>query len=200
MKKWSEIKQATLNKLFLDEEEAQQQGYLAKFAYLANEALNVIANGVKPKITTAIVETKDANEQYTMPENFISFIDMVNYIQPGKKDDEGNVTYSDTNEADPDIVYLGSRTIMLPKIGRYTIYYNAEWDVITDEHTIKDIPIEIDSSILVTLPTYIASQLLAQDDIQRSTILKNEFELMLSRMDTDVFYQENHFKSTGGWY
>lgn len=200
MKKWSEIKQATLNKLFLDEEEAQQQGYLAKFAYLANEALNVIANGVKPKITTAIVETTDANEQYTMPENFISFINMINYMQPGKKDDEGNVTYSDINEADPDILYLGARTIMLPKIGKYTIYYNAEWDVITDEHTIKDIPIEIDSSILVTLPTYIASQLLAQDDIQRSTILKNEFELMLSRMDTDVFYQENHFKSTGGWY
>lgn len=200
MKKWSEIKQATLNKLFLDEEEAQQQGYLAKFAYLANEALNVIANGVKPKITTAIVETTDANEQYTMPENFISFINMINYMQPGEKDDEGNVTYLDINVADPDIVYLGARTIMLPKIGRYTIYYNAEWDVITDEHTIKDIPIEIDSSILVTLPTYIASQLLAQDDIQRSTILKNEFELMLSRMDTDVFYQENHFKSTGGWY
>jgi hypothetical protein len=186
MKKWSEIKQATLNKLFLDEDEAQQQGYLGKLQYLANEGLNVIANGVKPRIAkfeTEVVEKDDGVRE--MPEDFLSFADMIYYLN---------------GEENPELIYVGDKSVLLPKTGKYVIYYNALWQEISKEDISNDVVLKIDASVLNCLPTYIASQLLSQDDIQRSTILKNEFELMLSRLDTNIMYQQNHFKSTGGWY
>ena len=185
MKKWSEIKQATLHKLFLDEAEAQQQGYLEKFQYLANECLNIIANGVKPRIAQFRPITEEENTMVEMPEDFLSFSDMINYVN---------------GTEDPTIVYVGDNNIVLPEKGSYVIFYNATWNEITKEDIKTDAPLEIDVSVLNCLPTYMASQLLSQDDVQRSTILKNEFELMLARLDTNIMYQEKHFKSIGGWY
>lgn len=185
MKKWSEIKQATLNKLFLDETEARQQGYLEKFQYLANECLNIIANGVKPRIAVYETNTTETNTVVTMPEDFLSFADMIGYLN---------------SESDPTVVYITDKQIMLPEIGDYKILYNALWHEITQDDIVDDLILDIDSSVLNCLPTYVASQLLAQDDVQRSTILKNEFELMLARLDTNIMYETNHYKSNGGWY
>lgn len=186
MKKWSEIKQATLNKLFLDEDEAQQQGYLGKLQYLANEGLNIIANGIKPRIAKfeTVVEEKEG-KLIEMPEDFLSFADMVYYLD---------------GVENPELIYVGDREVMLPKSGKYTIYYNALWHNISKEDISNDVVLTIDASVLNCLPTYIASQLLSQDDIQRATVLKNEFETMLARLDTNIMYQQNHFKSIGGWY
>lgn len=198
MKKWSEIKQATLDKLFLTIDEADDQGYLSKFRYLANECLNIIANGVKPKIKVfnfEIVEDKPGivlqENQYTlsntitMPEDFLSFADMIVY--------HNNMPYDE-------VVYLSDRDFVVGETGRYFIYYNATWDNITEEDVQTDKVLTTDISVLNCLPTYIASQCLSQDDVQRSAILKNEFELMLSRLDTNIMYQNNHFRSSGGWY
>lgn len=188
MRSWSEIKQATLNKLFLDEQEAQQQGYLAKFRLLANEGLNIIANGVKPRIATLETSTTEDNAIVTMPDDFLNFADIVNYLD---------------GEADPQIIYLDYNKIKLPIKGDYTIYYNALWQYLKEEDVNSKNAnniLNIEQSILNCLPSYIASQCLSQDDVQRSTILRNEFELMLSRLDTNMLYQERSFKSTGGWY
>lgn len=46
----------------------------------------------------------------------------------------------------------------------------------------------IPQNVLNALPGYIASQLLRQDDIQLSTMLRNEFELTCSRLENNVFY------------
>ena len=246
MRKWSEIKQATLNKLFLDEQEAQQQGYLDKFQYLANECLNIISNGVKPRIATFEATVMDLSsytkrvvgenfvydsglglitydqngisaevvpddetiyyvsdgEQYiflddslvrvqpqkgfvVMPDDFLSFADMIGYLD---------------GTPDPTIVYLDDRRVILPEDGSYIIYYNATWEDITKDEITNDDVLQIDSSILNCLPTYMASQCLSQDDITRAAILKNEFELMLARLDTNIMYESNHYKSEGGWY
>lgn len=198
MKKWSEIKQATLDKLFMTEAEARQQDYLAKFQRYANECLNIIANGVKPRIKTfrfEIVEDKPGlvlqENQYTlanvisMPEDFLSFSDMVMY--------RNNTPYDE-------IVYLNDTDFVVGELGNYFIYYNATWDDITENDVINDNELTTHASVLNCLPTYMASQVLAQDDIQRSASLKNEFELMLSRLDANIMYQNNHFRSSGGWY
>ena len=199
MKTWKEIKQATLYKLSLEENEAMQQGYVQKFPLLANECLNIIANGVKPKVgvfDVKVVEKEDGKEKpegafynielIPMPEDFLSFGDMINY-----KD----------GDPDPEVVYVTDSAIHLPEPGEYSIFYNAAYDDITEEYTDDgEKVIHIPKSVLACLPSYIASQVLAQDDVQRSTILKNEFELMLSRLDTNVLYESNHFKSSGGWY
>ena len=187
MKKWSEIKQATLNKLFLEEEEAIQQGYLEKFQDFANEGLNIIANGVKPRIAVFELETTEDNFMVEMPEDFLSFADMIGYLD---------------NVPDPEVIFVTDKQIRLPKHGSYKIVYNAMWHEIneTDTNPYIDPDLPIDASVLRTLPTYMASQILAQDDIQRSAILKNEFEVMLARLDTNVMYESNHYRSTGGWY
>lgn len=246
MKKWSEIKQATLHKLFLDEQEAQQQGYLDKFQYLANECLNIISNGVKPKIATFNATVMDLSsytkqvtgddftydidlnyiiydqngvsaeivpdeetvyyvnrgEQYIfldnslvrvqpqggyviVPDNFLSFADMIGYLN---------------GEPDPTVVYIDDRRVALPEEGEYTLFYNATWDDVVKADIDADNVLDIDPSVLNCLPTYIASQCLSQDDITRAAILKNEFELMLARLDVNIMYEANHYKSEGGWY
>ena len=186
MKKWSEIRQGIINKLFMDEAEvnSENETYAAKFAYFANECLNQIANSVKPRIAAFDIETTEDNIEEIMPEDFLSFADMINYHN---------------GEPDPTIVYVGDKHIILPKKGRYRIFYNALWEPITEEN-MNDEDLAIDQSVLNCIPTYVAAQILAEDDVQRSTILKNEYELMLSRLDTNIMYQQNSFKSTGGWY
>lgn len=189
MKKWSEIRQGIINKLFMDEDEvnSENENYASKFAYFANECLNQIANGVKPRIGVLELNATEENITVDMPDDFLSFADMVNYLD---------------NVADPIIVHITDKKIMLPKKGSYKIFYNALWEPITEDYMNDqeqpDLP--IDQSVLNCIPTYVAAQILAEDDVQRSTILKNEYELMLSRLDTNIMYQENHFKSTGGWY
>ena len=250
MKKWSEIRQGIINKLFMDEQEvnSENENYASKFAFFANECLNQIANGVKPKIATfrpvlyeksmygvnfrlengkfskesafgdtyemqpdnhtiyidvmtdkryivsdnELIDVTDkdyyaVNTKIKMPEDFLSFADMVNYVN---------------GEPDPNIIYLDDKTIALGVPGIYKIFYNALWEPITEDYMNDqeqpDLP--IDQSVLNCIPSYVAAQILAEDDVQRSTILKNEYELMLSRLDTNIMYQENHFKSTGGWY
>lgn len=209
MKKWSEIKDATLAKLFLTPEEADQQGYLKKFQYLANEALNIIANGVKPKIAIFSpneeddgVVIEDVGVIQSMPDDFLSFADI-----PAMRYDlkmNGNGVMEKNGEVyhmDPEIVYVGDRNFMVTEKGFYVIYYNALWDEITKDNVDSgDDVLPIDQAVLNCLPTYIASQVLAQDDIQRSAILKNEFELMLARLDTNIMYESRHYRSTGGWY
>lgn len=196
MKKWSEIKQATLDKLFLTIDEADDQGYLSKFRYLANECLNIVANGVKPNIKSFRFEIipgdrpQEESQYYVgeiikMPDDFLSFADRI---------------ILHNNKPYDDIVYLSNNEIVMGELGDYVVYYNATWDIIKEEDVREDNVLSTDVSILNCLPTYIASQCLSQDDVQRSAILKNEFELMLSRLDTDVMYQNNHFRSSGGWY
>ena len=245
MNKWSEIKQATLDKLFLTIDEADDQGYLSKFRYLANECLNIIANGVKPRIAelkvvviedfkkytnviygsnfkydselgfviydqngisaervpeTTDLYVSDIGIQYilrdeklvavsgktiTMPNDFLSFADMI--------------IYHDGEPCD-DFVYLGDFQIGVHELGEYVINYNALWNQITNEDIDTDKRLTTHVSVINCLPTYIASQCLSQDDVQRSAILKNEFELMLSRLDTNIMNQNNSYRSSGGWY
>lgn len=196
MKKWSEIKQATLNKLFMTEAEARQQLYLANFQGYANEGLNIIANGVKPRIKAfrfsvladdvpTTVGDYNLSDTITMPDDFLSYADMTNY--------HNNTPWND-------IVYLSDRDFVVGELGDYVIYYNALWDDITEQDIKEDTELTTDISVLNCLPTYIASQCLAQDDVQRSTSLRNEFESMLSRLDTNIMYQEQHYQSKGGWY
>lgn len=210
MTKWSEIKQATLNKLFLDESEANEQGYLDRFQSFANECLNLIANGVKPKTKFYEITTTEAGSVVEMPDDFLSFADMITRVKRKKVKDEFSLGLEDPPEnpensekiveTEVEVSYCGDNMIILPEIGSYRILYSAEWPSITNEDINSDLVLDIPSSILNCLPSYIASQCLGQDDIQRSTVLNNEFEVLLSRLDTNVMYAKKSYKSEGGWY
>ena len=246
MNKWSEIKQATLDKLFMDEKEAEQQNYLSKFQHLANECLNGIANGVKPRIVrfsvgvyNNVIEGSDFKYDSELgfvtynqngilaeivPDNTTAYVDgdsvycfdnglkLINNNKVVKLGDVISMPTDFLSFADmlvlhnnapyDDVVYLGDRDIVVGEIGTYLIYYNGLWETITEEHVdpSRDKVLNIDLSVLNCLPAYIASKVLAQDDIQRSAMLNNEYELSLSRLDTNIMYQSNSFRSSGGWY
>lgn len=127
------------------------------------------------------------NEAIKMPDDFLSFADMINYVN---------------GDADPEIIYINDKTISLKTTGIYQIFYNALWEPITEDY-INDqeqLDLPVDQSVLQCIPVYVASKILAEDDVQRSTILRNEYELKLSSLDTNILYEPNHYKSTGGWY
>jgi hypothetical protein len=186
MKKWSEVKESVWNKLFIDPNVDPVDNYAKMFQPLANECLVIMANGVAPKIVAYEVTTTTDNETITMPEDFISYLNR----------------FEQVNDTDTDVcfTFIGKRGLLIGTAGTYRIYYNALWPTITTENISSDSDLGVESSVLTCVPTYIASQVLAQDDIQRSIILKNEFELMLSRLDTGVLFNSESFSSVGGWY
>lgn len=99
---------------------------------------------------------------------------------------------------DTDFVYTGYNTIMFWTEGEFHISYNARWytfDPKVQDRELLDIP----ADIIECLPSYIASQCLKIDDEQKSTVFRNEFELMIARIDNTHFAQNKTFKVSGGW-
>lgn len=61
---WGYLKENTLSKLNLGEEEANQQGFLSRFPYYANEAMTQICSAIKPNEKYFIVEIYDKLETW----------------------------------------------------------------------------------------------------------------------------------------
>lgn len=152
------------------------------------------------------------NEPIYMPENFLSFGNMVGSRSTNEKDVyTGRVT--EVLERFVPAHYVGRTGFYVDQIGKYVIYYNALWEEITDDDTAQteydenDNPISganaelpQDKSVLSVLPQYVAFNVLAQDDVQRATILKNDYELLLARLDTTTQYDTEDYHSVKGWY
>jgi len=283
MKYWSEVVQASLYKLFIDDTDDDADEYTNKMPYVANECLNMIANDIKPKwceitiktfpklvlgsnfevedgvityevgedtiVTTVrtdtiyregednyIYENDDLVKKYNvahitdiikMPDDFITFADRSPILTKINRYKKAEII------SKPNIVYKAWNKIILPEVGEYNIFYNGRYGEIplniayidediwtnfdlTRSYTREEYneifnltesgdPTEIvfngiDKSILECLPTYIASSLLEQDDLQRAMLLRNEFESMAQRLEDNEFYQIEHFTSPGGWY
>lgn len=127
---------------------------------------------------------------FDMPADFISF-----------NDDMITMTnvYGYTSEAhDDDCHILGDRHVVFLKPGVYDIPYNARWYFFmstTDNNALLDIPMDICDA----LPSYIASQLFKIDDEIKAQIYRNEYEMMLSRIDDTWYKRTTTIKVDGGW-
>ena len=79
---WGYIKDVTLAKLDLTEQEAVTQNLLGRFVYYANEAMTQICSSVKPKQAFFELDIDEHNisDTITMPEDFISFGDEINSV------------------------------------------------------------------------------------------------------------------------
>ena len=62
---WGYLKENTLSKLNLGEEEANQQGFLSRLPYYANEAMTQICSAVKPNDKTFVIEVLDKQSAWT---------------------------------------------------------------------------------------------------------------------------------------
>lgn len=190
---WGYIKENTLAKLNLGEEEANQQGFLSRFPYYANEAMTQICSAIKPceKFFEIEITDENINMPITFPEDFVSFSDDV----AGYKI-ENDAVYNEVY--DDQLKYHGYNTIICAKPGFYTIPYNARWFFFTKElHNSEVIPAPAD--ICDAIPSYIVSQCLKIDDEAKASIYRNEYEMFLARIDDTSFKAQRSLRIGGGW-
>ena len=122
-----------------------------------------------------------------IPNGFLSF------------SDEASVRFTDKYgdlHLNVDILYVDSKTLALSKDGDYEIYYNSEYP------TVKGVTGNlswIPTNVAKLIPSYVAGQLLASEDPIKATQLKNEFELMLSRLDTNKPLVAYNINNDSGW-
>ena len=137
-----------------------------------------------------------------MPSDFISFGDDVNFIL--YTDDFGNEIRREAFSND--FSYYGYNQIMFNYVGKYSISYNARWllfgiknydydEVGQDNDTVLNAPIDV----LDCIPSYVASQCLKIDDESKSLVFRNEYELLLARIDNTDFKSNKTFTIGGDW-
>lgn len=246
MNKWSEIKQATLDKMFISVEDATAEDYLKYMGTLANEALSFISNDKKALIRNVEVDYKPIIKglipqavKFKMLSHFLTYSDY-----------DITRTYNNEFEQKPEVIFSGDKRLTLIDYGLYNIYFNAfyfdipkvlmekDYDLsrsytqadldileaggtLDDEEDSESITLTlnedgtltrgdtvreeeiifygIDQSVIACLPNYIASQILILSEPQRATLLRNEFEIMLERLETDTPINSVSSKSIGGW-
>jgi hypothetical protein len=190
---WGYIKENTLNKLNMSEEEANQQDFLARFPYYANEAMTQICSSIKPKesFVDKIITSENVGKSFVMPVDFISFSDSPILWQ--RYDDEG------FTEASDDVVEcFGYNEVLCKYIGKYRIPYDARWFFFTNDTKDAEI-LSLPADICDALPSYIASQCMKLDDEVKAATYRNEYELFLSRINDNSTRRQKTFHIGGGW-
>ena len=190
---WGYIKENALSKLNLTEEEANQQGFLSRFSYYANEAMTQICSAVRPseKFFEVTITADNVDTPIAMPEDFVAFSDdIVRYK------DDSECVYDDVGDEYVD--YFGYNQFVCKALGSYRIPYKARWFFFTkDLHNAYSIPAPAD--VCEALPSYIASQCWKIDDEAKAAIYRNEFEMFLARIDDTSFKSQRTFHIGGGW-
>lgn len=190
---WGYIKENTLSKLNLGEEEANQLGFLSRFPYCANEAMTQICSAIKPKDTAfeIIVNDTNINTLITFPEDFVAF-----------DDDVADIKYEGCNEFvevyDDELQYVGHNQVICKAKGIYRIPYKARWFFFTKDLQNAMI-ITAPADVCDAIPSYIASQCYKIDDEKKAAIYRNEYEIALARIDNTSFKAQRTLKIGGGW-
>ena len=192
---WGYIKDVCLAKMDLDENEATVQNLLSRFPFYANEVITQVCSSIKPKYSFAefIVEEKDVGVPYKMPDDFISFGDDVCY----ELDDYGD-RLEKYELHDDDFEYYGYNKVLFKHPGKFYISYNARWFTF-DKSMSDDLQIEVPNDILDCIPSYVASQCYKIDDEYKAQTYRNEYEIMLSRIDATNYKNTKTFKIGGDW-
>lgn len=207
MYNWGYLKNVILAKLDLDEEEAGELNYIDRFQYYANEAMTQICSAVLPKRTFYtfevhngkydnngnLIEESNLNTPITLPNDFVSFGDDKNTI-------EEDIGYGDImirELHDEDFDYKGYKTIVCRSLGKYSISYNARW--LSFENLQSNSLLDAPTDVLECIPSYVASQCMKVDDEYKSSVFRNEFELLLARIDNTDYKSNKTFSIGGDW-
>lgn len=205
---WGYLKDAALAKLDLTEEEANEQKLLKRFHIYANEVMTQVCSTIKPNRTFAEFTVSDITQLYAMPDDFVAFgndVCKVSYYTDGKNDyllenipENCTVWQVKDTATDEDFEYVGFNKIRFLHQGVYQISYNARWYTFTydtPDGTILPVPMDI----LDCIPTYIASQCYKIDDETKSSIYRNEYEMLLARIDNTDYSETKTVHIGGGW-
>lgn len=192
---WGYLKDVALAKLDLTENEATVQNLLSRFPFYANEVITQVCSAIKPKYTFAKFEIDfdKVGIAQTMPDDFISFGDDICYelVNNGKFLEKHQIF-------DVDFEYYGYNQVIFKHPGNFYISYNARWYTFTkaiDDNEKIDIP----NDILDCIPSYIVSQCYKIDDEYKAQVFRNEYELMLSRIDATNYKNTKSILIEGDW-
>lgn len=192
---WGYIKENTLSKLNLAEEEANQLGFLSRFPYYANEAMTQICSSVKPKDTFFVINVDEENyhthELITFPEDFVAFDDDVAELKRC-----GCEEFVEAH--DDELAYVGYNQVVCMTKGLYRIPYKARWFFFTKDLHNADI-VTAPHDVCDAIPSYIVSQCYKIDDEKKAAIYRNEYEMFLARIDDTTFKAQRSMKIMGGW-
>ena len=192
---WGYLKDVALAKLDLTENEAIVQNLLSRFPFYANEVITQVCSAIKPKYTFAKFEIDfdKVGIAQTMPDDFISFGDDVCYELVN------NCKFLEKHQIfDVDFEYYGYNQVIFKRPGDFYISYNARWYTFTkaiDNNEKIDIP----NDILDCIPSYIVSQCYKIDDEYKAQVFRNEYELMLSRIDATNYKNTKGILIEGDW-
>lgn len=197
---WGYIKDVSLSKLDLDENEATVQNLLSRFPFYANEVITQVCSSIKPKYTfeNFVIDKTNVGVKQTMPDDFVSFGDDVCYMLEEVREHNGETRLIKVPIHDDDYEYLGYNQVVFKHPGNYFISYNARWytfDKSLSDNELIDVP----DDILDSIPSYIASQCYKIDDEYKASVFRNEYEIMLSRIDNSNFRNTKTIKIEGDW-
>lgn len=197
---WGYIKDVSLSKLDLEEEEATTQNLLSRFPFYANEVITQVCSTVKPKRDFAkfVITENDVMNLHTMPTDFISFGDDMCFELVEERNWQNDIKIVRQELSDDDFAYVGYNKVLFKRPGTYLISYNARWYVFEKDianDTVLDIPMDI----LDCIPSYIAHQCYKIDDESKSAVYRNEYEIFFARIDDTNFKQPKTIKIGGDW-
>lgn len=197
---WGYIKDVSLSKLDLDENEATVQNLLSRFPFYANEVITQVCSSIKPKYTfeNFVIDKTNVGVKQTMPDDFVSFGDDVCYMLEEVREHNGETRLIKVPIHDDDYEYLGYNQVVFKHPGNYFISYNARWYTF-DKSLSDDELIDVPDDILDSIPSYIASQCYKIDDEYKASVFRNEYEIMLSRIDNSNFRNTKTIKIEGDW-
>lgn len=197
---WGYIKDVSLSKLDLDENEATVQNLLSRFPFYANEVITQVCSSIKPKYTfeNFVIDKTNVGVKQTMPDDFVSFGDDVCYTLEEVRERNGETRLIKVPIHDDDYEYLGYNQVVFKHPGNYFISYNARWYTF-DKSLSDDELIDVPDDILDSIPSYIASQCYKIDDEYKASVFRNEYEIMLSRIDNSNFRNTKTIKIEGDW-
>lgn len=195
---WGYIKDVSLAKLDLDEAEAEVQNLLSRFPFYANEVITQVCSSVKPKYTYVnfVISKDDVGVIKKMPTDFVSFGDDICYeLAPN----EYQLNKLEKKELhDDDFEYVGYNGIVFNREGNFFISYNARWCDFYAGMGDDDV-LDVPTDILECIPSYIASQCYKIDDEYKSSVFRNEYEILLARIDNSHFSKTKTIKIEGDW-
>lgn len=127
------------------------------------------------------------------PDDFVMWSDDINFRAPYK-----GFHYGFEEMSDNDYQTLTGNSFMFMRPGYYRMAYKARWFKILPT-TSDEVELDCPDDILEALPSYIASQLYKIDDETKSAILRNEYEMLIARIDENDYASNKHMKIGGDW-
>ena len=124
------------------------------------------------------------NEPITLPDDFISF---------SSDDVQTDCEFYD----DYPYEFSGYNQIICTRPGKYIVPYNARWFLFTKELQ-NDVKIPAPIDVCEPIPSYIASQCYKIDDELKASVYRNEYEILLARID-NTSAKCGGIKIGGGW-